>query len=55
MLLAFSIPIEDKFFRPIKCERKVEGESAVRDSFSYPSLYCVYTLYINGLLQKGKC
>lgn len=46
MLLAFSVLIEDKFFCPIKCERKVEeGKCSTRFfllSFSLLRIYLIY-------------
>lgn len=46
MVLAFPVPIEDKFFRPIKCERKVEeGKCGTRFfllSFSLLRIYLIY-------------
>lgn len=46
MLLAFPILIEDKFFRPIKCERKAEeGKCSTRFfllSFSLLRIYLIY-------------
>lgn len=46
MLLAFSVLIKDKFFRPIKCERKVEeGKCSTRFfllSFSLLRIYLIY-------------
>lgn len=46
MLLAFPVLIKDKFFRPIKCERKVEeGKYGTRFfllSFSLLRIYLIY-------------
>lgn len=46
MLLAFSVLIKDKFFRPIKCERKAEeGKCSTRFfllSFSLLRIYLIY-------------
>ena len=46
MLLAFPVLIKDKFFRPIKCERKVEeGKCSTRFfllSFSLLRIYLIY-------------
>lgn len=46
MLLSFPIPIEDKFFRPIKCETKVEegkcSTSFFLLSFSLLRIYLIY-------------
>ena len=46
MLLAFPILIEDKFFRPIKCERKAEegkcSTSFFLLSFSLLRIYLIY-------------
>lgn len=46
MVLAFPVPIEDKFFRPIKCERKVEeGKCSTKFfllSFSLLRIYLIY-------------
>lgn len=46
MLLAFPVLIKDKFFRPIKCERKAEeGKCITRFfllSFSLLRIYLIY-------------
>ena len=46
MLLAFSVLIKDKFFCPIKCERKMEeGKCSTRFfllSFSLLRIYLIY-------------
>lgn len=46
MVLAFPVPIEDKFFRPIKCERKAEeGKCSTKFfllSFSLLRIYLIY-------------
>lgn len=46
MLLAFPVLIEDKFFRPIKCERKAEegkcSTSFFLLSFSLLRIYLIY-------------
>ena len=46
MLLAFSVLIKDKFFRPIKCERKAEGGKCSTRffllSFSLLRIYLIY-------------
>lgn len=46
MLLAFPVLIEDKFFRPIKCERKAEEGKCITSFFLLPlSLLRIYLIY----------
>ena len=46
MFLAFSVLIEDKFFRPIKCERKAEeGKCSTRFFLLSLSLLRIYLIY----------
>lgn len=46
MLLAFSVLIKDKFFRPIKCERKAEeGKCSTRFFLLFFSLLRIYLIY----------
>ncbi len=46
MLLAFSVLIKDKFFRPIKCERKVEEGKCITSFFLLSlSLLRIYLIY----------
>ncbi|AUI54440.1 hypothetical protein CRM71_03240 [Prevotella jejuni] len=46
MLLAFSVLIKDKFFRPIKCERKMEEGKCSTSLFLLSlSLLRIYLIY----------
>lgn len=46
MLLAFPVLIKDKFFRPIKCERKVDlGEYSTKHILLSLFLLRIYLIY----------
>ncbi len=46
MLLAFPVLIKDKFFRPIKCERKVEEGKVQYEILSLILVFIAYIPYI---------